>query len=159
MAVNTRPTDFPNYPGRHGKREKKLLETAMRAPNVGEGIFTRQLAKAVYDFASDTGTVAAHKLGVTLPANSVVTAVHTHVLTAPTSGGSATIEILAGSTSLVAATAIADVTGAATQTLAGTSVTSIAVSSASELTLTVAVAALTAGKVVIVVDFYTTEAA
>ena len=101
----------------------------------------------VYDFSEDGGAAGDVSFGRKLPAGAVVTEIVSDEITALTSGGAATVQLKAGSTDLTDALAFdTDFTGTETQALAS-SATAIKVSSASELKITIATAALTAGKV------------
>jgi hypothetical protein len=99
-----------------------------------------------FTFAVDTQGVTAINLGYAFEEDAIVTKVMSHELTNVTSGGSATVAVRAGSTALVAATAIASFTGVVNHTLSG-SAAGIAVSKGDQLNIDVEVAPLTAGKV------------
>jgi hypothetical protein len=100
----------------------------------------------VLDFSSDGGAIGTFSTSRLLPAGAVVTQVIADELANVTSGGSATIKLQAGSTDLIAATAIASFAGLTAPALAG-SAAAIKLAAESELKIVVATAALTAGKV------------
>jgi hypothetical protein len=131
----TFPSDASLASARMNKREATVLaENAV------------QCQTFLYDFSQDGGAVGDVSFGVKLPANAVVTSIYSDEQTAFTSGGSATITLKAGSTSLTGALAFnTDFTGQDKQDLAS-SADAIKLSSASELKLTIGTAALTAGK-------------
>lgn len=99
-----------------------------------------------FTFAVDTQGITSINLGYTFKEDAIVTGVMSHELTNVTSGGSATVAVRAGTTALVAATAIASFTGVVSHTLSG-SAAGIAVSKGDQLNIDVEVAPLTAGKV------------
>jgi len=102
---------------------------------------------SIYDFSSDAGAVGTISFGRNLPAGAIVTSVHSDELTALTSGGSATLQLKAGSTNLTDALAF-DTGFAGTQSQAlASSATAIKISADSELKMAIAGAAVTAGKV------------
>lgn len=118
-----------------------------------------------YNFAVEGGAVGAITLrGPVIPANFVITEVQYYVNTAITSGGSATVSIGAASAAdILAATAIGTMgtTGSkATIPIQATVATHVLISTAVTPTITVAVAALTAGAFTMRINGYvsTTDA-
>jgi hypothetical protein len=112
--------------------------------------------KGIYNFAVSGGAVGDitllddDGLAVVLPINAIVTNVIAHVATACTSGGSATVALKANSSAdLCAATAVASLTSNAliAGVPVGTAATSVRLTAERTLKVTVAVAALTAGKI------------
>lgn len=136
-----------NLPGDRFSRRERLFLKETSGPM---GMVT-----ALYDFSVSGGAVSTIGLGVSLPANCIVTRLFTDVLTSFTSGGAATVAIEAGATVLLAATAFnaAALTGADAQSL-----TAVKLSAASELEVVIAAAALTAGKMRIFVEYIQSEA-
>ncbi len=127
-----------------------------------EGTTRPKSAVGEFDFAVDGGAVGAITLrsaeGNVIPAGSVVTGGYIEVDTAFTSGGSATVALsVEGAGDLQAAAAVSGApfssTGRKSIVPAGTGATSVKTTAARSLTLTVATAALTAGKGRVVV-FY-----
>jgi len=123
------------------------------------GQFNRQrIAKATYSFATDGGAISTITPSISdiIPANAIITAVYTDVTTTVTSGGSATVAVNAGATVIVTAATLSTLvwnsTAKTKQTLAA-SATAIKPSAAGRITLTVAVAALTAGVVNVYVEY------
>lgn len=105
----------------------------------------------LYDFSVDGGAVGVINFQRVIPAGAVVHSVLLHEIANVTSGGSATLQVLAGATSIVAATAFGSIaTGSIA--LAG-SATAIPLAVDSNLTLAIAGAAVTAGKVRIFVRY------
>lgn len=136
-----------NFPGDRLSRRERLL--------VRESSGCKGQVTALFDFSVSGGAVSSIGLGVTLPANAIITGLMTDSLTAFTSGGAATVAIEAGSTVLKAATAYNDASYAGVDVQ---SVTAVKLSAASELELVIAGAALTAGKMRIFVDYVQSEA-
>lgn len=119
----------------------------------------------VYDFAVDGGAVStislSGKAGVlSLPLKAVIKSLTIHVVTACTSGGSATVSLgnTASATAYMAATAVASLTLDSIQTTAGVP-NVINAANEQDMTLSIAVAALTAGKIEVHVEYYEGEAA
>jgi len=123
-----------------------------------EGTGKLKLAQGEYDFDVDGGAVGqitlrgVGMLGAGMPIGSVVTGGYIEVDTALTSGGSATVAVdLEGSGDILAAAAYSaspwSSTGRKSVIPAGTGATSVKTSTASKsIKVTVATAALTAGK-------------
>ena len=104
-----------------------------------------RVQKFEYSFADDAGAIGDITFSTDLPANIIVTRVESNETTAFTSGGSATITIKAGATSLTGAIAFdSGFTGVNNHALAG-SVDGIELTAVTTLTFTIATAALTAG--------------
>lgn len=55
------------------------LQTYINQPANKNGRDVRRTARAQYDYATHGGTVGSHGLGVTLPANSIITGVRYHI--------------------------------------------------------------------------------
>lgn len=125
-----------------------LLGTTLGAHEDALDAIKERVVKAQYDFATLGGAVGDISLGVTIPDNAVITDVVIDVLTNPTSGGSATIAVKAQSAAdLIGATAVASFTGILQGVpTAGTIASAIKLTANRTVTVTVAVAALTAGK-------------
>ena len=101
-------------------------------------------ARDVYDFSIHGGAVGTITLPLEIPDNAVITECMVDVITDPTSGGSATIALgLNTTTDLLAATAIASVTGIV---VAKEQAAAFKLTAARQLQVTIATAALTAGK-------------
>jgi hypothetical protein len=120
---------------------------------------TKQVAYFEYDFAIDGGAVGTITLrGDRLPIGAVVTSGMKHVLTAVTSGGACTTTL-----GFETATDILGSTLKGAQTLnalldivpAGTAATAVRITSTSNgaMTMTIGVAAITAGKFVVAVEY------
>lgn len=111
-----------------------------------------RLARATYDFSVDGGAVSTitPATNSVIPDKSIILGGIIDITTAFTSGGSATISCgtSAGSsaTALKAATAVASWTGLLAVVPVFTAATMVKMTAAGSITLTVAVAALTAGK-------------
>ncbi len=122
------------------------------------------VAQGQYSFAVQGGAVGTVNLkdadgkDLKLPANAIITNVIIDVLTAPTSGGSATIAVSAVSAGdLLAATAIGSVTGIVQGIPANSVGTAIKLASEKTVTASIAVAALTAGKFNVQVEYIVSE--
>lgn len=117
--------------------------------------------KFVYDFAVDGGAVGAISLSsktgsaFTLPLNALVKSVLAKVVTTCTSGGAATVAIgnTATPDAYMAATAVASLVANYVGTEQGTP-NSVGAANEQDLTLTIATAALTAGKIEVHVEYY-----
>jgi hypothetical protein len=123
-------------------------------PSMQSGAGGLQTAKATYDFAVDGGAVGTITLknSPVIPAGAIILGGIEHGITLPTSGGAATIAIGFGSGAqsalLKAATAIASYVAGVPRELIPkwTSATIFKVTTEGKITITVATAALTAGK-------------
>lgn len=98
--------------------------------------------------ASQTSSAGGSRLSPALPKNAIVVGCYVDVITAPTSGGSATIAISTGQAAadLMAATAKASFTGIMACIPTGSAASSIKLTADSQPYIAIATAALTAGK-------------
>ena len=127
----------------------------------------KQSVKFVYDFAVDRGSHSASNQGltgngagvitpadadITIPDNAIITDCITYVSTAMTSGGSATVAIGCGGAALVAATAFDN--GVFDDEDITHTVVADKTTSAARPTVTVATAALTAGVIEVIIEYY-----
>jgi len=127
----------------------------------------KQTCKFIYDFAVDGGShsdsnqgLAGNGAGVitpadadiTIPDNAIITDCITYVTTAMTSGGSATVAIGVGGAALVAATAFND--GVFDDEDVTHTVVADKTTAAGRPTITVATAALTAGVIEVIIEYY-----
>jgi len=116
---------------------------------------TKRVATFVYDFAVDGGAISTITPASTktLPKGAMVRSIASDEQTPFTSGGSATVRVKCGSINLTDTLAYNTAfTGADTHALAS-SAESIDITTAGELSIAVAAAALTAGKVVFYVEY------
>jgi hypothetical protein len=139
------------------KQQETLKRTtrAFEAYGIADGLAKgKGVIAATYNFATLGGAVGDIALGAKFDQAVIVTDIYLQKVVDPDSGGLATIAVKAGSTALVAATAFdnAAFTGTGKLTLTS-SATAIEVPADSELTITVAVAALTAGQFRLCVEF------
>jgi hypothetical protein len=120
-------------------------------------------SKFQYSFAVDGGAISTITLTTQkglqkLPAGAIVKQVIIDVLTEPTSSGLATVALGANSTTdLLAATAIASLTGRVAGVPVGTAATAVKVTAETGLKVTIAAFALTAGKFNVFVEWYMSE--
>jgi len=105
-----------------------------------------------YNFLADGGAVATYEFGRKLPAGAIVTEVFSDEITAVTSGGAATLQLLSGAQALTDAEAYTAYVGTEERALAS-SAEAIKISAESELSLAIAGAAVTAGQVRFFVRF------
>jgi hypothetical protein len=120
---------------------------------------SKQVAKFKYRFAQHGGAVGAIAVsGDGIPAGSIITSARIHCPVAGTSGGAATVAVMAvGAGDVLAATAIASF--ALNASLVGVPVPQTAntwiraANAITSITVTVAAAALTAGEFVIALDY------
>lgn len=140
---------------------------AMRTYQLGTAIQKNRehTQKCVYDFSKQGGAIGAINLldqdgkNCTLPNKSIIRDVLIDVVTTPTSGGSATIAIGSGAATndFKAATAVASYTGLVAGVPVGTAATAIKLAADQKPTITVATAALTAGKLNVQIRFQMSE--
>ena len=119
----------------------------------------KKVALFEYDFAKDGGAVGDITLrGPSLPAGAVIDKNLIQVKTAFTSGGSATVALtLKTAGDMYAAGAISGLTAGVKAGVAdGTASNAIVLTANTTPVLTVAVAALTAGKLVVMVEYFVT---
>lgn len=116
--------------------------------------------KAIYDFSVSGGAIGDIALldsegnAATLPSGAIITKVLVDVITAPTSLGAATVALKAQTAAdLLAATAKASVTGLLDGVPVATAATSIKLTADRQVYATVAVAALTAGKINVFINW------
>lgn len=108
----------------------------------------------LFDFDLDGGAVGDVDFARHLPAGAVITRVFSDELTALTSGGSATVQLKAGATALTDALAFdTDFTGAIDSQALASSAEGIKLAAEAELKISIAAAALTAGKVRFFVEY------
>lgn len=124
-------------------------------PRIKDAVLT---ARAHYDFAVDGGTVGDIALrGEKIPSGAVITDVLIHVDTAPTSGGAATVAIKSESAAdLQSAAAISGAPWSTTGAKRGTldaDQPPVKTTAERTITATVATAALTAGKLSVLVTY------
>jgi hypothetical protein len=119
---------------------------------------TKQVAYFEYDFARDGGAVGDITLrGDSLPNDAIITSGMIHVKTACTSGGSATVALKVESANDIrAATAVASLSANAVLDVVpvGTAATAVrTTANGRQVVATIAVAALTAGKIVVSLEY------
>ena len=119
----------------------------------------KRVAYFEYDFSRDGGSIGDITLrGDALPNEALVDIGKIHIKTACTSGGSATIALkVVGTADVLAATAVASFSaGAVLNTVpVATAATSIKVAASGlKVVATVAVAALTAGRFIVALEYY-----
>lgn len=124
--------------GRTNKREAAVLQ------------FAEQCQAVTWDFSRDGGSIGDVSFGVRLPAGAIVTAVLSDEETPVT--GATSVTLKAGSTSLTGAVDFTADAGIQSRALAG-AVAGIKLSVSSELKISIATAAATAGKVTFYVRF------
>lgn len=112
----------------------------------------KQIVVCKFKFSQDGGAIGDINFGAILPANAVVTNIISDEISNVTSGGLATIALKSGSTTLLAATAIATFSG-----IVDHAVTPAKMSSAGELKMSIAAFALTAGELNFCVEFFISE--
>lgn len=124
----------------------------------GDAMGSKKYATAYYSFATDGGAVGDITLrGDSLPSGAIITEALLHVDTILTSGGAATVAIKSeGAADIQAAAAISgapwSTAGAKRASLVATSAP-VKTTAARNIVATVAVAALTAGKFSVVVEY------
>ena len=137
------------------------VEESMLIAQSADGLHAKRIARATYDFAADGGVVGDIELGVSLPENAIITRSWYTVLSKLTSANStATVALsipdddVAG---IAAATALSDnkyTAGHHEGIQTGTAATfSEQTTAARELTLTIGVQDLTAGKLILFCEY------
>lgn len=124
--------------GRTNKREAAVLN------------FAKQCQAVTWDFSKDGGAIGDISFGAKLPAGAIVTGVFIDKETAVT--GATAVTLSAGATALTAQFDLVAAATTASRALAG-SATAIKLSAASELKLSIATSAATAGKATFYVEF------
>ena len=134
---------------------------AMIAAQSSEGLHVKRVARAVWDYAVDGGTVAAHATGVILPANALIIRSYIYVVTQIVDAGSGTMAIscedannIKTATDLTGSAAGAFIEGAQTGAI---SAATGAIAAACDITFTIATAAATAGKLIVFVEYVVGE--
>jgi len=128
-----------------------------------DGSMQKRIARATYDVAVDGGGIAAHALGVKLPANALMTRSWFNVTTQFTDLGGATGTVALSCEDADNIYAAADITGnAADANVDGVQDDTTAnftgsIAAECELTATVAAGAQTAGKLILFVEYLVTD--
>ena len=126
---------------------------------------TKHVMRARYDFSdqggSDVGSITLKDVNggnAVLPDGAIITNVIFDVLTAPVSSGSATLAFTAQSAAdLKAALAYGSWTGLVAGIPVGTAATAIKLTASRTLTMAIAVATLTAGKIDMIIEYHLVE--
>ena len=124
---------------------------AKMAASAGFGLGVLRTARAKYSFAVDGGAISTITPVTTavLPDNAIIVAATINATTALTSGGSATISVGtsagSGTASIIGLTAVASYSADAVLNSVATFASPVKLSAAGSITISVAVAALTAG--------------
>jgi hypothetical protein len=140
---------------------------AMAKHQLGTVVFKQRETsmKCTYDFSTQGGAVGTVNLkaedgkNCTIPKKAIIRDTLIDVVTAPTSGGSATIAIGSGAsaTDLKGATAIASYTGLVAGIPIGSAATAIKMAADQNPYITIATAALTAGKLNVHIKYQLSE--
>lgn len=128
---------------------KPASTAGIKLGDVLDGLSQSATDKTVYDFTVLGGAVGAITLPLLLKAGTIVTRIWTDETVTLTSGGSATLALSSGATALVSAAAFTGFAG----TTAHNPSAPTKIAADSYLTLTVAVAALTAGQLRVFVEY------
>lgn len=120
-----------------------------------------RMIRAVYDVAVDLGTIGAHLLGVSLPANSIITRSWFFTVTQFVDAGSGTVALSCeDADNILAAVDITGIAiGAKTTGVQDDAIANFtgSIAASCELTATVAVADQTAGKLILFVEYTVVE--
>jgi len=137
-----------------------LILPQVYAPNQGvDGLNLLGTARATYDFDVDGGAVSSIGLGVTIPANSVITKAWFDIITVFTStGDNGTIALNAEGAGDLLAAVDADTLSAGPNAgiPVGTAATMVKTTIARELTITIATNAILSGKLILFVEYVKT---
>ena len=143
-----------------------LSDIQIASPQKGDELVVgkKQILRALYNFATSGGAIGAINLlgddgkPAVIPDNAIITKVLVDVITAPTSGGAATIALGANTTTdIKAATAIASYTGIVACVPVETAASCVKTTADRNVVATVATAALTAGRFYVLVEYIVTE--
>jgi hypothetical protein len=139
--------------------ELNLLDASNTEPADGAWASVTRWAKAEYDFAVDGGVAGDISLGVNIPDNAVILGGFVEGITAVTSSGGATIAVkLQSAADILGATGKASFTGTAVLPCAAVLAGPFKCTAARTVTITVATAALTAGKFNVWIEYLQGEA-
>lgn len=133
-----------------------LISPQVMGANQGsDGLTLKGVLRVDYDFALHGGAVGAIPLGVTLPDNAIIIKGFGDIITAFTStGGTGTIALGANAANDLLAAVDADTLAGIFDLIpVGTVATAVKATAAREITLTVATAAITAGKAVFFLEY------
>ncbi len=140
--------------------EIDVLEALPAAQSyTGEALVGVRMARVEYDVTGgDSGGVGAHGLGVTIPANSIITRSFLYITTQFVDAGSGTVALHCQTANNILTAQ--DITGSASGVIAeggstGASAAMKALTAACEVTATVGTAAQTAGKLVGFIEYVT----
>lgn len=148
------------------KDNMNLIDLSANGTAKGDFIVlqAKQILRARYDFSIQGGAIGAINLlddngkAAVIPDNAIITKVLVDVITAPTSGGAATIALGANTTTdIKAATAIASYTGIVACVPVETAASCVKTTADRNVVATVATAALTAGRFYVLVEYIVTE--
>lgn len=137
-----------------------LLSPGILAPSPSvDGLPLMGVARATWDFAVDGGAVSTIGLGVTMPDNAIIVGGILDIVTGMTSaGGGGTIALNSeGAGDLLAAVDADTLSGLVAIIPVWTAATSVKMTSANELQVTIAVEALTAGKFVLFAQYVVSD--
>lgn len=135
------------------------LITGANPAGSADGHLVKQYVKATYDFAKKGGAVGAIDLGVSIPANSVETRTWMYDITKPTTAAGGTLAFYCGNAANadllqpLAAASFPAAGGVADGTQTGAAANFSTVSSKCNINAKIATGALTAGKVVVYVEY------
>lgn len=137
-----------------------VVESDVTAQNA-EGLHIKRIARVTYDVAADGGTIAAHALGVSLPANAVITRSWLYIVTQFADAGSGTVALSCEDANNIKTAT--DITGSAAgafiegQSTGAASAFVGSIAAACEVTATVAGAAQSAGKLIAFIEYVVVE--
>ena len=138
--------------------ELNLLDADNTEPADGTWAAVTRWAKAEYDFAVDGGDVGDISLGVTIPDNAIIVGGFIEGITSVTSGGSATVAVkLQSAADVAGATGKATLTGTAVVPCSAVLSTPFKLTAQRTVTITVATAAITAGKFNVWIEYFVGE--
>tara|TARA_Y100001963_G_scaffold148235_1_gene225779 strand:- start:697 stop:1212 length:516 start_codon:yes stop_codon:yes gene_type:complete len=138
--------------------ELNLLDADNTEPADGPWAAVTRWAKAEYDFAVDGGVAGDISLGVKIPDNAIVVGGFIEGITSVTSSGSATVAVkLQSAADVAGATGKAALTGTAVVPCSAVLSAPFKLTAERTVTITVAVAALTAGKFNVWIEYFVGE--
>lgn len=138
--------------------DANVVEAKLQSPS-DDSLSVKRVARATYDFDVDGGAVSAIGLGVSLPDNAVIINSFYEVITAMASSGNAGTFALSveSANDIVTAVDADTVSGLVAGIPEGTLANAVKLTSEQEITFTIAVEDLTAGKVVFFLEYVVSD--
>ena len=114
---------------------------------------SKKSKSATYNFALDTGAIATYQSGIFVPARSVITRFFVKVITAPLSGGAATVQWDLGAIPLLVPSVLGGFVVNTAVVGIDFNINPTFLAAGTEVTFGIAVAVLTAGFIMCTIDY------